>query len=67
MRKLNYHRIPVSKETVSGTKLTIKLGGLKGGHSGHVIGEERGNANKMQGRLLNKIQKVTSVPEIWRN
>ena len=59
---INYAcHIPVNKETVSGTKLTIKLGGLKGGHSGHVIGEERGNANKMQGRLLNKIQKVTDL------
>lgn len=59
---INYAtHIPVSRETVSGTKLTIRLSGLKGGHSGHVIQQERGNANKMHGRLLNKIQKVTDL------
>ena len=59
---INYaSHIPVSKETVSGTKLTVKLGGLKGGHSGHVIGQERGNANKMMGRLFNEIQAVTDI------
>ena len=59
---INYaSHLPVSKETVTGTKLTVKLGGLKGGHSGHVIGEERGNANKMMGRLFNEIQAVTDL------
>lgn len=59
---INYaSHIPVSKEAVTGTKLTVKLGGLKGGHSGHVIGEERGNANKMMGRLFNELQMVTDI------
>ncbi len=53
--------LPVNKETVSGTKLTIKIGGLKGGHSGHVIQQERGNANKMMGRLFNNLQKAVCL------
>ncbi len=55
---INYaSHISVVREDATGTKLTIKLGGLKGGHSGHVIGEERGNANKMMGRFFNNLQK----------
>ncbi|MCL2396863.1 MAG: aminoacyl-histidine dipeptidase [Defluviitaleaceae bacterium] len=33
----------------------ISIGGLKGGHSGMDIAKERGNANKILGRVLNEI------------
>jgi dipeptidase D len=33
----------------------LLIGGLKGGHSGMEINKERGNANKLIGRLLNDI------------
>ncbi|MDO4710336.1 MAG: aminoacyl-histidine dipeptidase [Peptostreptococcaceae bacterium] len=36
---------------------TITLSGLKGGHSGISIHEERGNSIKLLGRLLSEIQK----------
>ena len=34
----------------------IFIGGLKGGHSGMDIAKERGNANKLMGRLLDSIK-----------
>ncbi|OGO77537.1 MAG: aminoacyl-histidine dipeptidase [Clostridiales bacterium GWB2_37_7] len=34
----------------------IRIGGLKGGHSGMEINKQRGNANKLMGRLLNDIK-----------
>lgn len=34
----------------------IRIGGLKGGHSGMEINKGRGNANKLMGRLLNDIK-----------
>jgi dipeptidase D len=34
----------------------IRIGGLKGGHSGMEINKQRGNANKLMGRLLNEIK-----------
>lgn len=35
----------------------ISISGLKGGHSGMDIHKERGNANKLLGRILNSIRK----------
>lgn len=34
---------------------TLKVGGLKGGHSGMDINKNRGNANRLLARLLNKL------------
>lgn len=52
----NYLRIPVEKEKIKCDKiLSIKISGLKGGHSGLEIDMERGNAIKLMGRLLYKI------------
>lgn len=45
------------KETVSGVKIQIRIKGLLGGHSGEEIHKQRGNANKMMGRLLYHIEK----------
>lgn len=42
-------------EEYSGTKITIKLFGLKGGHSGVDINKGRVNANVLSGRVLNHL------------
>lgn len=44
--------IPVRKMQVQGAGLQIEICGLKGGHSGVEIDRQRGNANKLAGRLL---------------
>lgn len=44
--------IPVEKRQVQGAGLQIEICGLKGGHSGVEIDRQRGNANKLAGRLL---------------
>lgn len=48
-------KIPVTRTKKSGSLVEIKLHGLLGGHSGAEIHKQRGNANKMMGRLLNHI------------
>lgn len=45
------------KENVSGVMIQIQINGLLGGHSGEEIHKQRGNANKMMGRLLYHIEK----------
>ena len=47
--------LPVTREKKSGVLAEIKIHGLLGGHSGAEIHKQRGNANKMMGRLLNHI------------
>lgn len=47
--------IPVTREEKSGTKITLTIKGLRGGHSGEEIHEQRGNAHKLMGRLLRRI------------
>lgn len=44
--------IPVEKKKVHGTGLLVEVCGLKGGHSGAEIDRQRGNANKLAGRLV---------------
>lgn len=44
--------LPVKRESGSGKKVKISIGGLKGGHSGQDIGKNRSNATKLLGRLL---------------
>ncbi|MFV0364339.1 MAG: aminoacyl-histidine dipeptidase [Suipraeoptans sp.] len=51
--------LPIVKENLSGEKVHISLHGLKGGHSGQEIHEQRGNAHKLMGRLLNKLRDNT--------
>ncbi len=43
---------PLKKTTVTGREWTVKICGLLGGHSGAEIDKERGNSNKLAGRLL---------------
>lgn len=57
---INYKNlIPVKRELVSGTELGIHIHQLVGGHSGYEITRQRGNANKMMGRLLDRISRDT--------
>lgn len=45
--------LELHREEKTGTVAMIKIHGLTGGHSGAEIHEQRGNAHKMMGRLLN--------------
>lgn len=45
-------RLPITRTSVVGTKMLVRLTGLKGGHSGAEMGNNRSNANKLIGRLL---------------
>ena len=45
--------VPLEKFSSNGRKLTIKVSGLKGGHSGVEIDKERINANILLARILN--------------
>lgn len=51
-------RIPVDWESSSDNSETysLSIGGLRGGHSGMEIDKERGNANKLLGRVLYDLQ-----------
>ena len=60
-------KLPVSRETVEGTAVTIEIKGLKGGHSGIEIDQQRGNANKLAGRLLYHISRETEISVISIN
>lgn len=48
-------RLPVSELPCGQPSLTITVGGLAGGHSGIEIGEGRGNANVLLGRVLDAV------------
>ena len=50
-------KLNVVREDKTGTVLNIKIHGLRGGHSGQEIDQQRGNAHKLMGRLLNEISK----------
>ncbi len=52
----NELKIPIKREAVEGLcSLTVKIGGLIGGHSGMEIGEGRGNAVVMMTRILSEL------------
>lgn len=51
----------IEKESVTGTGLRIAVDGLKGGHSGMEIHQERGNANILLFRILAAIQEKTAL------
>ena len=50
--------VPIIREKKNGTRVTITLDGLKGGHSGVEINNGRINANMLAGRLLNHIKNI---------
>lgn len=54
-------RFKVEKEDNQGTGLELSISGLKGGHSGMEIIKQRGNANKLMGRLLDHIRRKSHI------
>lgn len=51
----------VEREMKQGEVIRIQIDGLRGGHSGAEIDQQRGNANKMMGRLLNRLNQKTEI------
>jgi len=49
--------LPIKRVTKQGRRLSINIGGLKGGHSGTDIDKNRTNANKLLARLLFDLSK----------
>lgn len=45
-------QVPIQPETVQGTKITVTVKGLSGGHSGVEIHKGRVNSNVLMGRVL---------------
>ena len=50
--------LPVERRAVYGPCIRLVVDGLQGGHSGADIHLNRGNANKIMGEFLNRIQKL---------
>ena len=50
--------LPITREIKTGTKLTVTLEGLKGGHSGVEINKGRVNADILMGRFLNRMADI---------
>lgn len=51
--------IPVMREEREGVLIRLEIKGLRGGHSGSEIHEQRGNAHKLMGRFLRRISEET--------
>lgn len=47
--------IPVKRECCRGVLAHVRIHGLQGGHSGAEINKQRGNANCLMGRFLNRL------------
>ena len=50
--------VPVERRAVYGPCIRLAVDGLQGGHSGADIHLNRGNANKIMGEFMNRIQKI---------
>lgn len=50
--------LPVDRRAVYGPCVRLTVDGLQGGHSGADIHRNRGNANKIMGQFLDRIQKI---------
>lgn len=50
--------LPIAKTVVHGTKITLEISNLKGGHSGVDIDKNRINADILAGRILNFAMKT---------
>ena len=50
--------LPVERRAVYGPCIRLVVDGLQGGHSGADIHLNRGNANKIMGEFMNRIQKL---------
>ncbi len=58
---------PLSRESRTGTRVTLTLSGLKGGHSGVEIHRGRVNADILAGRVLDTLSKQTDFSLISAN
>ena len=54
-------QIPLTRYSMLGKKYTIRLHGLKGGHSGIEIDKERANSNILLGRILYELRSKTDI------
>ncbi len=52
-----YPEINTEFEDFNGEALKLEISGFKGGHSGMEIHKQRGNANKLMGRILYALSK----------
>ena len=52
-----YPEMNTEFENFSGEAIKLEITGLKGGHSGMEVHKQRGNANKLMGRLLYNLNK----------
>lgn len=50
--------VPFSRKKVNGTKISVSVRGLQGGHSGVEIDKGRVNASVLMGRILNHIKNL---------
>ena len=51
-------KLPAKRKAVYGPCIRLTVEGLKGGHSGVEINENRANANKMLGEFMGRVQKL---------
>lgn len=54
-------RLPVTRRAVYGPCVKLTVEGLRGGHSGVEIHQNRANANKVMGEFLSRVQKLMPV------
>lgn len=59
--------VPVTYKKARGTKITVTLKGLKGGHSGIEINRNRVNADTLGGRFLNHLKNICDFDIIGIN
>lgn len=59
--------VPVIRKNARGTKITVTLKGLKGGHSGVEINNNRVNADTLAGRFLNHLKNICDFDVIGIN
>lgn len=59
----NIMTIPIEWTTISNDfeLYTLTVAGLMGGHSGMEIDKGRGNSNKIMGRVLDRLNKITEI------
>ena len=53
--------LPLTRTPFNGSLLTLKVDGLKGGHSGVEIDKGRGNSNTLMGRVLYAVSQETEL------
>ena len=53
--------LPLTRAAFEGTAFTVKVEGLRGGHSGAEIHKGRGNSNMLMGRVLLAISQETEL------